>query len=88
MSKKEKLWDKIKTNPIGRRLSEIETVAKREGCEVIWGGRGSHLRIRHPLVPLKRLTVKASKPVKPEYVVAFVDFIEELREEKAQRGEE
>ena len=59
------------------RIEDLEAAARSMGMTVRKSG-GSHVVFAHVGVAT-RLTVPARRPIKPIYIVKFVDFVDEIR---------
>lgn len=80
MSSVEKKIEAMRAHPKGDwRIVDFETVARALGMAVRKGG-GSHVVFSHT-ASRTRLTVPARRPIKPVYVRAFIEFIDEIREQ-------
>lgn len=77
MSKAEKTFQRMRDNPKGDWVIEdLFTVAKRHN--VTWSQPGtSHVTFRAQ--DGSKLTVPAHKPIRPVYIAAFVQFIDDAR---------
>ena len=74
MTKNEKTFNKMKTNPKDWRIEQLETIARQYGVAVRKPG-GSHVVFDHnDLIEL--LCVPAHLPIKPIYVKKFIALIE------------
>ncbi|ABA59195.1 type II toxin-antitoxin system HicA family toxin [Nitrosococcus oceani] len=80
MSKAEKLLAKMRTNPRGWRIDELETVAKRFGIDVRKTG-GSHFVFLHPDSELA-VTIPFKRPIKPVYVTQFLALLDDIGAEE------
>jgi len=78
MGNKDKLLDKMRTNPRDWRIEQIETIAKYCNVNVRKSG-GSHVVFDHPDW-VELLCVPAHRPIKPVYIKKFVALIELLGE--------
>jgi predicted RNA binding protein YcfA (HicA-like mRNA interferase family) len=79
MGSAEKKIDAMRANPKADwQINDFETVAKALDMQVRKSG-GSHVVFSHA-TSRTRLTVPARRPIKPVYVKAFVEFIDEIRE--------
>lgn len=76
MTKSEKTFVKMKTNPRDWRIEQLETIANQYGVTVRKTG-GSHVVFDHPDW-IELLCVPAHRPIKPIYVKKFIALIENL----------
>lgn len=80
MASADKKIEAMRANPRGDwHIDDFETVARALGMTVRKRG-GSHVVFSHSS-SRTRLTVPARRPIKPVYVKAFVEFIDEIREQ-------
>ena len=73
MAKVEKTLERMRNNPAGWKIEDLEVVAERSGVRVR-KGKGSH--VVFVADDGQRLTVPARRPIKPVYVRAFVALVE------------
>jgi predicted RNA binding protein YcfA (HicA-like mRNA interferase family) len=74
MTKIEKLFDKLRNNPRDWQIESLKDIAKRFNIE--WRQPGtSHVTFRHPNG--SKLTIPASRPIKPIYIKKFISLIDE-----------
>jgi hypothetical protein len=67
----------MRNNPRDWSIAEMKTLAQRYGVD--WRQPGtSHVTFSYPGMP--PLTVPAHKPIKPIYVMRFVDLLETIGE--------
>lgn len=59
------------------RIEDLEAAARSVGMTVRKSG-GSHVVFAHVRVAT-RLTVPARRPIKPIYIVKFIEFVDEIR---------
>ncbi len=79
MGKAEKTVEKMKRNPLGWRIEDLQTVAHRYGIE--WRhDDGSHCVFVTPTG--RTLPVPAKRPIKPIYIKKFVALVEALAQEE------
>jgi hypothetical protein len=77
MTRAEKLLARMRNNPRDWSIAEMKTLAQRYGVD--WRQPGtSHVTFSYPGMP--PLTVPAHKPIKPIYVMRFVDLLETIGE--------
>lgn len=77
MTRAEKLLARMRNNPRDWSIAEMNTLAQRYGVD--WRQPGtSHVTFSYPGRP--PLTVPAHKPIKPIYVMRFVDLLETIGE--------
>ena len=75
MASATKILQKMRTNPRDWRIEDLQTVARH--FEIDYSQyRTSHCTFRH--VYAGRLTVPASRPIKPVYVRNFVEFVDKV----------
>lgn len=73
-----KRMDAIRANPAADwQIGDLEVVARSMGVSVRSGG-GSHFVFSHPAVAM-RITVPARRPIKPIYIVKFLEFVDKIR---------
>lgn len=77
MTKLDKRWRKMRQNPRGWRIEELQSLADSLGIEWLHDG-GSHVVFRSPYG--KHLTIPAHRPVKPVYIIKFLALIENVKE--------
>lgn len=75
MATAEKLLERMRDNPRGWRIAQLQTVAAAHNVAWVHDG-GSHCTFRAPRG--EKLTVPAKRPIKPVYVRQFVDLIDTL----------
>lgn len=80
MTKIDKILKKMRNNPRGWQMADLEVIAYRFKMTVR-KGKGSHVSFAHAKWRAI-LTVPAHRPVKPIYVKKFVSLIDTLEEEK------
>lgn len=69
---KNKLLEQMRANPKGDwKLSDIETVSKRNGLQCVAHKRGSHHSVWSPLLE-GQLTIPARRPIKAVYIKNFI----------------
>jgi predicted RNA binding protein YcfA (HicA-like mRNA interferase family) len=76
MTKADKLLARMRTNPRGWRIEQLESLAQRFGIQVRKTG-GSHFVFLHPDCELA-VTVPFKRPIKPVYIQQFLALLEEL----------
>lgn len=69
----------MRNNPRDWRIEQLEAIALGYGVNVRKSG-GSHVVFDHPSW-VELLCVPARRPIKPIYVIKFLDLIESLEEE-------
>lgn len=74
MVRAEKKLEKMRRNPQGWRIEDLEGTARRFGVH-IRNPRGSHVVFSHPEVGMT-LSVPAHRPVKPVYVRNFLELLD------------
>jgi predicted RNA binding protein YcfA (HicA-like mRNA interferase family) len=80
MGSADKKIDAMRANPKADwQIGDFETVAKAVGIAIRKSG-GSHAVFSHPK-SRTRVTVPARRPIKSVYVRAFIEFVDELREQ-------
>jgi hypothetical protein len=77
MSKIDKLLEKMRRNPRGWRIEDLEALAMRFGLEVRQPS-GSHAVFFHKATG-KQLSVPAKRPIKPIYITAFIALLDEIK---------
>ncbi len=75
MAKAEKLLERMRGNPRGWRIAQLQTVAAAHDVAWVHDG-GSHCTFRAPKG--EKLTVPAKRPIKPVYIRHFVDLTDTL----------
>jgi hypothetical protein len=81
MTRTLKTLEKMKNNPRDWRIDDVRTVARHFGVE--WtrpAGGSSHETYRDRNG--NKITVVDKRPIKPVYIIKFVEFIEELNDDK------
>lgn len=76
MARSDKLLAKMRNNPRGWRIADLETVAKHNGLTVRQA-RGSHVAFDHPSL-MRPLIIPAHRPILPVYVRRLVKIIDTL----------
>ena len=76
MSKADKLVARMRANPRGWRMEELETVASRHGVVVRKTG-GSHFVFTHEAADLA-VTVPFKRPIKPVYITQLLALLDEI----------
>lgn len=74
MGKWEKIVSRMRENPRDWKIGDFETVASNVGIQCRKSG-GSHVVFHHPSHHL-RVTVPASRPIKPVYVALFLELVD------------
>lgn len=74
MTAAEKQLARMRNNPRGWLIGELETVAQRHGLTVR-KPNGSHVIFQKPGCPLE-VSVPAHKPIKPVYIRQFLVLID------------
>jgi hypothetical protein len=70
-----KLLARMRNNPRDWSIEDLKTLAKRHGLD--WRQPGtSHVTFSHPGQP--PLTVPSHKPIKPIYVMKFIELLDAL----------
>nr|VFK23338.1 MAG: YcfA-like protein [Candidatus Kentron sp. LFY] len=80
MSKAEKLLARMRANPRGWRIEELETIATRFRIDVRKTG-GSHFVFLHPDAGLA-VTIPFKRPIKPVYIIRFLTLLDEIGAER------
>lgn len=75
---RDKLLERMRTNPRDWRIEQLETVARRFGVNVRKSG-GSHVTFEHPRSQVI-LSVPARRPIKPIYIKHFIALIDRVVE--------
>lgn len=78
MSRKEKLFHKIKNNPNNVSYEELTSLLRKYDCIII-DKNGSHFGVTHELSD-RTLTIPRHKPIKKYYIKDCIKFIEEVNE--------
>jgi hypothetical protein len=73
VTKADKILERMRGNPTGWRIEDLQAVADRNDV-VVRKGKGSH--VVFIANDGQRLTVPAKRPIKPVYVRAFVTLVE------------
>jgi len=76
MTNTSKLLEKMRNNPTGWRIQQLETLAKHYEVAIRKSG-GSHVVFDHPEW-VELLSVPARRPIKAIYIKRFVALIETL----------
>lgn len=76
MSRAEKLLARMRNNPRGWRINQLETVALQHGL-TIRQAKGSHMAFDHPTLN-RPLIIPVHKPILPVYVRRLVSIIDSL----------
>ena len=74
MSQAEKTLQKMRNNPLGWRIEDLQAIAKRHGID--WRHEGSS-HCTFITASGKTLPVPAKKPIKPVYITKFLLLLEE-----------
>ena len=70
--------DAMRANPRADwQIADLEAVARAVGMTVRKSG-GSHVVFAHAAAVM-RLTVPARRPIKPVYIVKFIEFVDDIR---------
>ncbi len=72
-------------NPRDWRIEDLKTLAARNGITARQPGT-SHVTFRH--ASGSKLTVPARRPIKPVYVVKFIQWLDALQAGKEEAGDE
>ena len=75
MTKVDKILEKMRRNPRDWRIEDLENIAQRFGLGVRKPG-GSHAIFFH-VTTGKQLSVPAKRPIKPIYIEAFINLLDE-----------
>ena len=70
------MLERMKQNPLGWRMEQLETIAKRYAINVRKTG-GSHVVFDHASW-VELLTVPARRPIKPIYIKRYLSLIENM----------
>ena len=77
MTRMEKLLDRMRRNPHGWRIEDLQAMAEHFG--LAWRHQGTnHVTFRHP--GGVKLTVPARRPIKPIYIRQFLGMLEQIGE--------
>jgi len=76
MDRADKILNKMKQNPDGWRIQDIETVAKRYNLQVR-KPTGSHVIIKQK-GQYDKVSIPAKRPIKTIYIKQFIKLIEKL----------
>lgn len=79
MSKTDKLLERMRRNPRGWRIEDLEAIARSKGV-TIRNPRGSHVVFTHSSTTVLA-TIPAHKPIKPVYIRQFLTFLEAVQED-------
>ncbi|TQV80349.1 type II toxin-antitoxin system HicA family toxin [Denitrobaculum tricleocarpae] len=88
MASKKPILEKMKSNPKGWKINDIEKVCNQEGLIIKPPSRGSHYKVLSNLLQ-GSITVPFKRPIKPVYIKEFVSFAEahiEVREAREKEG--
>ena len=79
MARSNKRLEKMRQNPSGWRIEQVEALCRSFGieCDPPPGG-GSHYTVAHSSQK-EQLTVVARKPVKPIYIRLLVSFVDKVQ---------
>lgn len=80
MGKREKLLEKMRTNPRDWRIEQLEIIAKDLGVNIRKTG-GSHVVFDHSSW-IELLCVPAHRPIKPIYIKKFLSLVDTLDGER------
>lgn len=74
MARMEKLLARMRQNPNGWQIEDLQTVAEHFG--IAWRHQGtSHVTFRHPNAA--KVTVPARRPIKPVYIRLFLAMLDQ-----------
>lgn len=68
----------------GWTIADIETVCRAHGVSCDPPANGSHYKVSHPS-QIDILTIPMSRPIKPVYIRQLVAFIDRVEEERNDR---
>ena len=77
MAAGDKLLDKMRRNPLGWRIADVEAACRARAAVCTPPRNGSHYKIKHPDRP-RILTIPAHRPIKPVYIKELVRFLDGL----------
>jgi hypothetical protein len=86
MARRDKRLEKMRRNPQGWRIEEVEALCRsfELECDPPPGG-GSHYTVAHPSQP-EQITVVSKKPIKPIYIRRLVSFVDKVQIQAADEG--
>ena len=85
MARGEKLLDRMRRNPRDWRIEDVVSVCDAFAIDCDRPSGGSHYGISDP-TQQRHLTVPFARPLKPVYIRALVQFIDDVRVAREDRG--
>jgi hypothetical protein len=73
-----KLLDKMRNNPNGWRIEDVQRLCREHSIECQKPSRGLHWKVSHS-TQHDILTIPFKRPIKPGYIRRLVEFVDGVR---------